>query len=228
MNRNGKIHQIAPEIRDQLNRRLNDGETGVALAEWLNSLPQVQQLIASQFDGFPVTPQNVSDWKQGPYRDWQICQKARHILQSANPDDPELKQLLSGSLADNLAQWLTLRFAAAAHSLASLDEQDPKAELRLLGQFSADVIRLLRSQLSAGRLKVEQQRLALDKSRDAAELETLFWDWTKRPDIVEKLFPHRDTEKIRRQVDRMLSRRLLGIKDPGEFPDETADPACLI
>src|SRR5438552_1450443 len=105
MNRNGKIASLTTEIREQLNLRLGEGQAGVELAEWLNSLPPVQQLIAAAFEGFPITPQNVSEWKQGGFRDWQTCQKARHIVHSASPDDPELKQLLSGSgsLADKLA-----------------------------------------------------------------------------------------------------------------------------
>ena len=85
-----------------------------------------------------------------------------------------------------------------------------------------------RGDLSAERLSIEQQRLALEKSRTSQEMEKQFWEWTKRPDIQEKLYPHRDPEKMRREVERMLNRRLLGIRDPGDLPDENADPAILI
>ena len=33
---------------------------------------------------------------------------------------------------------------------------------------------------------------------------------------------------MRREVECMLNRRVLGIRDPGDLPDETADPAILI
>jgi hypothetical protein len=59
-------------------------------------------------------------------------------------------------------------------------------------------------------------------------MEKQFWEWTKRPDVVEKLYPNRDPAKIRREVDRLISHKLLGIRDPGALPDETADPAILI
>jgi hypothetical protein len=85
-----------------------------------------------------------------------------------------------------------------------------------------------RGDLSAERLSIEQQRLAMEKSRTSQEMEKLFWEWTRRPDIVAKLFPHRDEVKMRREVERLVNRRLLGIRDDAIFPDETADPAILI
>ena len=54
-----------------------------------------------------------------------------------------------------------------------------------------------------------------------------FWEWTKRPDIQEKLYPNRDPEKIRQDVVRMLDRELLGIR-PEDQIEETEEPAMLI
>jgi hypothetical protein len=85
-----------------------------------------------------------------------------------------------------------------------------------------------RGDLSAERLSIEQQRLTLEKSRTSQEMEKQFWEWTKRADVVEKLYPHRDPLKMRREVERLVNRRLLGIRDDAIFPDETADPAILI
>ncbi|HWH72556.1 MAG TPA: hypothetical protein VNT26_24555 [Candidatus Sulfotelmatobacter sp.] len=59
-------------------------------------------------------------------------------------------------------------------------------------------------------------------------MEKRFWEWTKRPDIQTKLYPHRDKEKMRKEVERMLHFKLLGIPYPTTEPDETADPAMLI
>ena len=39
MARTGKIARLPDDIREQLNRRLNDGEKGKKLVMWLNSLP---------------------------------------------------------------------------------------------------------------------------------------------------------------------------------------------
>jgi hypothetical protein len=48
MTRTGKIARLPREIRDQLNRRLSDGEPGSQLVIWLNSLPESQAVLARE------------------------------------------------------------------------------------------------------------------------------------------------------------------------------------
>ena len=47
--RTGKIARLPKAVREELNRRLQDGEPGTQLVEWLNSLPQVQRVKALKF-----------------------------------------------------------------------------------------------------------------------------------------------------------------------------------
>ena len=65
--RNGKIARIPLEIREQLNARLADGEPGNRLVEWLNSSPDVMRVMAEQFEGRPITENNLSEWRAGGY-----------------------------------------------------------------------------------------------------------------------------------------------------------------
>ena len=80
----------------------------------------------------------------------------------------------------------------------------------------------------AGRLGLEQQRIALDQAKGQEELEKLFWEWTKRPDVQARLYPHRDPDKTRRDAVRLLDQHLLGSR--GTFPvqETDPDPACLV
>jgi hypothetical protein len=71
MTRTGKIARLPRHIRDQLNRHLDDGEPGNRLVEWLNSLDEVKDMLYEDFGGRPVSEQNLSDWKQGGFLDWQ-------------------------------------------------------------------------------------------------------------------------------------------------------------
>ena len=50
MARNGKIARLPRDIREELNRRLQDGELGGPLLAWLNALPEVTQALAKDFD----------------------------------------------------------------------------------------------------------------------------------------------------------------------------------
>ena len=92
MTRKGKIARLPREVREQLNRRLQDGEPGTKLVDWLNSLPEVQAVLSSEFDGRPIREQNLSEWKQGGYRDWQLQQEAIELVRGMDADSDELSQ----------------------------------------------------------------------------------------------------------------------------------------
>ena len=66
----GKIGRLPREVRDQLARGIHDGIPGVQLVAWLNSLPEVQTILASDFGGQPIKVQNLSKWKARGYPDW--------------------------------------------------------------------------------------------------------------------------------------------------------------
>jgi hypothetical protein len=61
MTRNGKIARLTRAIRDELNRRLQDGEPGVRLVAWLNGLPETQKILQVDFGGRPINEQNLSE-----------------------------------------------------------------------------------------------------------------------------------------------------------------------
>ena len=45
MTRTGKIARLPRQVRDELNRRLRDGQKGSQLAAWLNALPKVLSIL---------------------------------------------------------------------------------------------------------------------------------------------------------------------------------------
>ena len=70
MARIGKIARLPGGIRSQLNSRLQDNVEGKQIVQWLNSLPEVQKVLAKNFDGRPINEQNLTDWRQGGYEEW--------------------------------------------------------------------------------------------------------------------------------------------------------------
>jgi hypothetical protein len=71
MTRNGKIARLPRQLREQLNRRIDNGEQGVSLVDWLNRQPGVIRTLNEHFDGRLINEQNLSDWKQGGFLEWQ-------------------------------------------------------------------------------------------------------------------------------------------------------------
>jgi hypothetical protein len=60
----GKIGRLSKFIRNELGRRIEDGEPGKELVKWLNEQKRVQEMLKEQFGGRPITEQNLSEWKQ--------------------------------------------------------------------------------------------------------------------------------------------------------------------
>ena len=104
--RTGKIARLPREIRDQLNQRLLDGQPGQRLLAWLNSLPEVQRILAADFDGSPINAPNLSAWKTGGYQDWLV---RRETLEQAR----ELVAATEIKLADHLATVLATHYATS-------------------------------------------------------------------------------------------------------------------
>lgn len=80
MTRTGKIARLPNHIREQLNRRLQNGDSGPKILKWLNALPEVKAILADEFDNSPISPSNLTHWKQGGYRDWLVAQDAQDIV----------------------------------------------------------------------------------------------------------------------------------------------------
>ena len=216
----GKISRLPDAIREQLNIRLDNGEVGSTILKWLNSLPEVRDILKREFNGRPIDKYSLSEYRQRAFRKWQVRRDALRF--SSQLPDPEPTPT-SAHLLDRFVQWATLRLAAAAESSTPAD--DPQQELRELRLFLADIIPLRRSELISRRICLEEQRLQNANLKNQQQLEEQFWQWTKRPEIQAKLFPHRDPDKMRREVVRMLDRELLGVTPT---PEPDPEPLCFI
>ena len=52
-------------LRDGLNRRMDDGQTGTEAPSVVERIAGSQKLLAEHFAGRPVSKQNLSEWKAG-------------------------------------------------------------------------------------------------------------------------------------------------------------------
>jgi hypothetical protein len=166
MTRTGKIARLPRQIRDQLNRRLEDGQYGPKLLEWLNSLPEVQSALDGSFGSRPVTEKILSDWKQGGYEDWlrrhEKCEMVRNLAEEAWDLDTAAG---GATVNDRLCRVLSAELAALAPLLLS-ETKDVKEKLRLLAGLLGEADRLReRDQKDAGlllareRWDIRQERL---------------------------------------------------------------------
>lgn len=66
----GKIGALPPAIREEVCRRMFDGQTAPKILPWLNGLPEVLKILREDFEGLRVSDQNLSTWRKTGYRDW--------------------------------------------------------------------------------------------------------------------------------------------------------------
>ena len=124
MTRNGKIARLPREVREQLNRRLQDGEPGTKLVDWLNSLPDAQAVLAAEFESRAISEQNLSEWKAGGYRDWLAQQEALDMIGRLTANTAELKQASPELLTDQLAIFRTMGDPSSRFSIRKSEKSE--------------------------------------------------------------------------------------------------------
>ena len=180
MTRLGKIARLPRAVREELNRRLADGEMGKELVEWLNALPEVQEVLRAQFGGRALTEQNLSVWKQGGFEDWQRHEEAQAWagLLAEESDDLERE---SGKmrLADRAAVPVVVALGrllqqaatsgdAAEQRKAVLGVAQQLAQLRR-GNHAAERVRLEAERWEASQEEVREEKRGQEASKaDAA------------------------------------------------------------
>jgi len=165
----GKVARLPIQIRNALNRRLENNEPAGAILPWLNSLSETKQVLAAQFQNAPITPQNLSEWRQGGFREWLLRRELTQHAESLDETAGQIKgRLQSQALADNLATVLAARYAALLNSWDGAVTPEFESQLRILRALNHDIVQLQKSLHHAA-----QQNLKLDRAAKAdRELET--------------------------------------------------------
>jgi hypothetical protein len=137
-------------------------------------------VLAAEFGGKPIREQNMSEWKQGGYRDWQARQEALEVAGRLGEDAAALQAEGSPALTDTLALWLAARYAVATRQVAGAESAEG---WRLLRELCADVVELRRGDHHAARLRIERERLDRERERTEEEVLEQFERWTQNQKV---------------------------------------------
>jgi hypothetical protein len=155
--RNGKIARLPKPIRDDLGRRIENGEQGKELVEWLNALPGVQDVLKEQFGGRPVNEQNLSEWKQGGYPEWLRQEEIRSLVSKLAEQSDDLDDAADGQeISDCFAGVLGAELARLATTLLE-KETDPEKRWQRLCEVHRELSRLRRDDHRAVRTLIKRQ-----------------------------------------------------------------------
>lgn len=173
MARVGKIARLPVDVREELCRRIREGQLGPQLLPWLNELEDVKEVLGMFFGGQPINAQNLSDWRQGGYKEWleksdnnrgkadRIRELSLLSMQLAKANGGNLSEgaatVLGGSILEVLEQLEGLRSAAAV-------ETDPEkfgALSEAISSMTLAVARLRKGDIDRERIRQKDQDLEL-------------------------------------------------------------------
>ena len=165
--RTSKIARLPKSVRHQLGQHLEDGRPGKDIVQWLNSLPDVQKVLADHFHGSPISEQNLSDWKSSGHQDWikrQDAQEAALSLLTAGEDldledDGQQRKLL-----DNFAAVLAVEMSQLAMDLLA-KETDPEKKWKRVCEINTQLSKLRRDHDRATRVKVTREKWNAEAER---------------------------------------------------------------
>ena len=125
MNRTSKITRLPETLREELNQRLRNGEPAHIILPWLNARPEVIALVEEHYGGNLISPQNLSDWNLGGYREWLTRQEMRESSKDFAAEATHLAAA-GGSLLNPLTTAIHARYGALLSKMP-LDAEVPKA-----------------------------------------------------------------------------------------------------
>src|ERR1700677_260745 len=95
----GKIARLPKEIREEFNRRLEDGQPASEILPWVNALPVTVTILAKYFNGVPISEKNLSEWRQRGFQRWQEKQDSMAELKWLVEDAEDFSDATGGNVA---------------------------------------------------------------------------------------------------------------------------------
>lgn len=173
----GKIDTLPAAIRDALNQRLEDGQTGSVILPWINGLAEVKAHLKINFRGAEITDQNLSNWRNGGFKKWQQrreqTQRSKELVEYARGLGEGSGEVFAGGAA-----------IAGGMILEVLESLDVRRQVELLEEkpenLPAFISSLARLQQTTGQQeeramkakRLEMDREALDLAIEKHQLAT--------------------------------------------------------
>lgn len=164
MSRIGKIARLPHDIREQLNRRILDGQSGPEILKWVNDLPPCRQMLAQKFGGRPIDDNNLYEWRHGGYEEWLWHEDRRDRLSSQFEYVAKLDAVGDGSqVAEQLGAVVAAELMRQLNFLDGIiDMNDRWFRLR---EISRELTRFRRENCNNARLRLAEQRLENEMER---------------------------------------------------------------
>ena len=150
----GKIARLPKNIREELNRRLDNGETGPVILPWANGLPAVKKILDGEFGGVPINDGNLFSWRHNGYERWLKKQESVAELKELAEDAKDYSDATGGSLARGTASIVAAKILKMLQAIPATADS-----LEALTKISYAVTALMNAEQAQVRLEYEKTRV---------------------------------------------------------------------
>ncbi len=173
MSRTGKIARLPASLREEVNRRLHDGSPAREIITWLHTQPETLRVLDEYFGEEPITPQNLSEWKQGGYQEWLSRRDRVENLKTLSAYAMELAKA-GGSVTEGAA---AIAGGRILELLETLEEEKIGHFVSALASLRNSEATALNAQTQQKRLAQKERELKLAEKRFQRETAELFLKW---------------------------------------------------
>lgn len=167
----GKIARLSAQLREAVNRRIHDGETAPVICAWLNALPEVQTMLAVQFEGEPVQPQNISNWRMGGFQKWLKEQARLDRSRARCLFSRQMVEASGGNMAEGVLASLTGDLAEILEEIDDLREAGAEIDPKLLASAGKVLVAIRGKEIESRRLSLDERSAdQRDRSLDLQEI----------------------------------------------------------
>ena len=149
-----KIARLPHTIREELNRRLLDGQPQGVILPWLNGLPAVQEVLRQQFQGVPVSEKNLSDWRHSGYADWLLRRERTERTKELAHTASELAQANGGNISQGALAII------GGHLFELLDATSGKLAPEQLASMVDSLVAIRSTELAKAKGDLDREKLA--------------------------------------------------------------------
>jgi hypothetical protein len=150
----GKIARLPADIREEINLRLHNGQSGPQILTWLNDLPVVKEILAAQFGGAPLSARNLTNWRATGFQRWLAEQNHIGVMKNTAKYAASLAEAAGGNLCRGVAAFASGKILEVLQKTP--DENTDPEELIKLATTAAN---LQKGEQNNVRLTIAQERL---------------------------------------------------------------------
>lgn len=213
MARQGKIARLPAVLRAEVNQRLLDGQGAPQILPWLNSQADAIRIWEELFEGVPCSPQNLSEWKLGGYKEWRAKQDRVQDLKELSSYALGLVKAANGTIADAAAAIAAGHIVEVMENVGNIvvtggtddAEADPNKGLSLI---VGGIAKLQKGDRDREASRRKDETLALQKERHKLS--------KKQVALAEQKFRHQTVQAVMDSARRPEILAVLASRDSKE------------